>query len=73
MITPIVKPGKGAPLRIYWNLAHWGFGYLSVILAIINIFLGFTVLVSTHGMGVLGHSVLSSVHVGYSCAPFSCR
>lgn len=46
ILTPVLKPAKEHAKRLYWNLTHWGLGYITTILAIVNVFLGLDVLVS---------------------------
>lgn len=36
----VLRPGKDANLRKYWNWYHWWVGRLALFLAVINIFVG---------------------------------
>ncbi|KAK2394286.1 cytochrome b561 and DOMON domain-containing protein [Trifolium repens] len=40
----LLRPNKDHKIRIYWNLYHWGIGYATIIISIINIFKGFNAL-----------------------------
>uniref|UniRef100_A0A2N9EQC4 Cytochrome b561 domain-containing protein n=1 Tax=Fagus sylvatica TaxID=28930 RepID=A0A2N9EQC4_FAGSY len=40
----LLRPNKDHKFRFHWNIYHRGFGYLVIILAIINIFKGFNIL-----------------------------
>ena len=51
VLTPVIKPDKKAPARLYWNLVHWGLGYATAALAVANIFLGFDILVRMTQLG----------------------
>eukprot|EP00271_Cylindrocystis_brebissonii_P018750 TRINITY_DN5449_c0_g1_i1.p1 TRINITY_DN5449_c0_g1~~TRINITY_DN5449_c0_g1_i1.p1 ORF type:complete len:435 (+),score=41.81 TRINITY_DN5449_c0_g1_i1:166-1470(+) len=57
----IAKPNKKASYRLYWNIAHWLFGYLVLVLAIINIFKGFDLLKLTGG----GYAGWKNVYIGW--------
>jgi hypothetical protein len=39
-----LRPKKDHKFRCYWNLYHWGVGYATTIINIINIFKGFETL-----------------------------
>lgn len=40
----LLRPNKDHKIRFYWNLYHWGLGYATIIISIINIFRGFDAL-----------------------------
>ncbi|CAL5183995.1 unnamed protein product [Lathyrus oleraceus] len=40
----LLRPNKDHKIRIYWNFYHWGIGYATIIISIINIFKGFDAL-----------------------------
>lgn len=40
----LLRPNKDHKIRFYWNLYHWGVGYATIIISIINIFKGFDAL-----------------------------
>lgn len=40
----LLRPNKDNKYRMYWNFYHWGIGYLTIILSVINIFKGFDIL-----------------------------
>lgn len=40
----LLRPKKDHKIRFYWNLYHWGVGYATIIISIINIFKGFEAL-----------------------------
>ncbi|XP_047325130.1 cytochrome b561 and DOMON domain-containing protein At5g47530-like [Impatiens glandulifera] len=40
----LLRPNKDHKYRFYWNLYHWGCGYATIILSIINIFYGIELL-----------------------------
>ena len=44
MFALLLRPNKDHKFRFHWNIYHRGFGYLLIILAIINIFKGFNIL-----------------------------
>lgn len=40
----LLRPNKDHKTRFYWNLYHWGIGYATIIISIVNIFKGFSAL-----------------------------
>ncbi|KAL5097496.1 hypothetical protein RYX36_001823 [Vicia faba] len=40
----LLRPNKDHKVRVYWNFYHWGIGYATIIISIINIFKGFEAL-----------------------------
>lgn len=44
MFALLLRPNKDHKIRFYWNLYHWGVGYATIIITIINIFKGFDAL-----------------------------
>eukprot|EP00850_Spirogloea_muscicola_P026035 SM005297S17864 [mRNA] locus=s5297:60:893:- [translate_table: standard] len=43
------RPHRGTKYRLYFNIIHHTFGYATIVLAIVNIFLGFHYLAAYHG------------------------
>ncbi|KAK7303385.1 hypothetical protein RJT34_14289 [Clitoria ternatea] len=45
----LLRPNKDHKYRFYWNIYHWGIGYTTIIISIVNIFQGFDALEKSVG------------------------